>query len=97
MPDVSNNATATASGTRLAFAMLNNANDLTTRVGDIFRSTTDGDWGLLLKRIGGPILAELQKDYIFEPASMIKILHHTHAMLKVQAGTDSLASSPTVS
>jgi hypothetical protein len=71
-------------GTRFAVVMLNNSNDLTTRVGEILRNGSDGFSGLYLKQVNGPVLAYLQGDRIFEPASMIKVLHHTHAFIQVR-------------
>jgi hypothetical protein len=76
--------------TQFAAIMLNNSNDLTTRVGDIIRGATDSaiaTTGFYLKKVGGPVLAGLEDDHRFEPASMIKVLIHLHAMRQVQAGT----------
>ncbi len=64
--------------------MVNNSNELTTRVGDILRSTTDGCSGAYLKQINGPEFAGLNENMVFEPASMIKIVHHAYAMTQVQ-------------
>lgn len=70
---------------RFAVLMLNNANALTTRVGSLLRAGYDGGAsGLYLKQVQGPVLASLQANYVFEPASMIKALHHAHAMKQVQ-------------
>jgi hypothetical protein len=84
------------SGDRFAVIMVNNSNDLTTRIGDILRNGTDGVSGAYLKQVNGPVLAALNHNTVFEPASMIKILHHTHAMLQVQAGNISLDSNVNV-
>lgn len=76
---------------RFAVLMLNNANALTTRVGSLLRAGHDGGAsGLYLKQVQGPVLASLQADYVFEPASMIKALHHAHAMKQVQNGNADL-------
>jgi len=70
--------------------MLNNSNALTTNVGQILRSGTDGKTGAYLRRIGGSQLAGLQEDEAFEPASSIKIMHHTAAMRQVRLGNAKL-------
>jgi hypothetical protein len=80
----------------LAVIMVNNSNAVTTRIGDILRVGTDGDSGCYLKQVNGPVLAALQPDQVFEPASMIKVLHHTHAMLRVQAGAIGLGTNVNV-
>ncbi|MBC7772153.1 MAG: serine hydrolase, partial [Pyrinomonadaceae bacterium] len=87
---------STPNGSRFAVAMINNSNALTTRIGDILRGGTDGVSGCYLKQVDGPVLASLNPDFTFEPASMIKILHHTHAMLQVQNGSINLTSSVNV-
>ncbi len=75
---------STPTGTRFAVVMVNNSNALTTRIGDILRDGTDGFSGCYLKQVDGPVLAYLNADTVFEPASMIKVLHHTHAMTQVR-------------
>lgn len=71
---------------RFAAVMVNNSNEITTRVGQMLRSGTDGAVGLYLKEVGGPVLAALQERRVFEPASTIKALWHVQAMRQVQAG-----------
>src|SRR4029450_9774534 len=44
---------------------------------------TDGTKGWLLKR-GTSMRASQDGDYVFEPASTIKFLHHLHAELMIQ-------------
>lgn len=73
---------------RFAVVMLNNSDATTTRVGQILRNGTDGATGLYLKQVGGPVLAALQENKVFEPASSIKVLHHLHAMRQVQNGVN---------
>lgn len=77
-------------GYRYAVLFRNNGNALETRVSEILRGGTDGVRGAYLKRVNGPVLASVMGDEIFEPASMIKVLHHVHAMRRVDAGTDAL-------
>ncbi|MGE3107433.1 MAG: serine hydrolase [Phycisphaerales bacterium] len=69
---------------RFAAIMVNNSNALTTQVGDILRNGTDGTSGAYLRQIGGAEFAGLNENTVFEPASMIKILHHAYAMNQVQ-------------
>ncbi|HET7091656.1 MAG TPA: serine hydrolase, partial [Anaerolineae bacterium] len=73
--------------------MINNSNAITSRVGNLLRSGTDGATGLYLKPVGGPVLAWLQADRVFEPASTIKVVQHLYAMQQVENGSASLAQS----
>lgn len=82
-----------SSDRRFAVVMINNSNAITSRVGHLLRSGTDGVTGLYLKEVDGPVLAALQEHRIFEPSSSIKVLHHLHAMLQVQNGSASLGQS----
>lgn len=84
---------ATLFGTRYDVVMVNNSNALTTQVGNILRSGTDGVSGCLLREIGGPVLASLQSEVPFEPASTIKVLFHAHALRQIQSGNASLSTS----
>jgi hypothetical protein len=81
---------------RYEAVLVNNSNDLTTRVGDVLRNGTDGVTGAYLRQIGGGELAGLNDSTVFEPCSMIKILHHAYAMSQVQAGNISLNTPITV-
>ncbi len=76
--------------TRYAALLLNNSNAITTRVGQQLRSGSDGQVGLYLKQVGGPVLASLQHRFVFEPASTIKVVPHLYAMRQVQSGNASL-------
>ena len=76
---------------RFAAIMVNNSNEVETRVGEILRdASATAETGLYLKRVGGPVLAGLQENNQFEPASMIKALLHLTAMRQVQANTAEL-------
>lgn len=75
--------------------MLRNDNDLERRVGNVMRSASDGQVGVYLKRVNGPVLASLQGTRVFEPASTMKTLIHYYAMDQVRLGT-SLTSATTV-
>ena len=50
--------------------------DITSRVGELLRNGTDGTKGLYLKEVGGPVLASLEENWVFEPASAMKAVHH---------------------
>jgi len=80
---------------RFSAVMVNNSNDLTTRIADILDYGADGATGLYLKQVNGPTLASLQQGFVFEPASSIKVTHHLHAMRQVMMGLDDL-STPVV-
>jgi hypothetical protein len=76
---------------RYAAVMLNDSNDLTTRVGDLLRAASNtAQVGAYLKQVDGSVLADLQGDRRFEPASMIKVLIHLYAMRQVQTGAAKL-------
>ncbi|NER50911.1 MAG: hypothetical protein F6J92_30420 [Symploca sp. SIO1A3] len=68
---------------RFAVLMLNNSNALTTRIGRMLRNNTNGAVGLHLQRTNGQVLASLQSNRVFYPASTIKVLEHLHAMRAV--------------
>jgi len=64
--------------------LINNSNPITTRVGEMLRSGTDGTKGLYLERVGGSVLANLMNDTIFEPASTLKVGVHLHTILQIR-------------
>ncbi len=72
--------------------LINNSNAITSRVGEMLRSQTDGTMGLYLKQVGGPVLANLMDGFVYEPASAIEALTHLYAMRQVQAGSVSLST-----
>ncbi len=75
-------------GTTRVYAMvtINNSNALSTSIGNAMRNRTDGQVGCWLERINGSNIAYLNGDTQFEPASSMKVLHHTHAMRQVRNG-----------
>lgn len=77
-------------GTCYAYVLINNSNDITTRVGQLLRKDTDGVKGLYLKEVNGPVLANLEENWIFEPASAIKVVIHAYALHQVQLGLTQL-------
>ncbi len=79
---------------RLAVVLLRNTNDLTNDMRKHLAANSEGGaYGLYLKKVDGNVLASLQEDKAFYPASTIKVLEHVHAMRAVQAGTVSLATN----
>ena len=64
--------------------LINNSNAITTRVGEMLRSGTDGTKGLYLEEVGGSVLANLMNDYVFEPASTLKVGVHLHTILQIR-------------
>jgi hypothetical protein len=64
--------------------LINNSNAITTRVGEMLRSGTDGTKGLYLEEVGGSVLANLMNSYVFEPASTLKVGVHLHTILQIR-------------
>jgi hypothetical protein len=69
-----------------SYVMINNSNDITSRVGELLRNGTDGTKGLYLKEVNGPVLANLEDSWVFEPASTIKAAVHVYAMHQIEMG-----------
>jgi hypothetical protein len=80
-------------GTCYSYLMINNSNDITTRVGQLLRNGTDGTKGLYLKEVNGPVLANLEDGWVFEPASTIKVVLHVFAMHQVQNNLTQLTNN----
>ena len=64
--------------------LINNSNAITTRVGEMLRSGTDGTKGLYLEEVGGAVLANLMNDHPFEPASTLKVGVHLHTIQQIR-------------
>jgi len=71
--------------------MVNNSNELTTKMGGLLDYGADGSTGAYLKEVRGPVLAALQPDFVYEPASSLKVTHHLYTMRQVQFGYDDLS------
>jgi len=84
----------TGSGaTRFAVSLVDNANPQTRRMRNYMAAeATTGSYGFKLKEVDGPVLASLNENFVFEPASMLKILHATYAIRQCALGNDSLTS-----
>ncbi len=89
------NAYSGCGGTCYAYLLINNSNDITSRVGQLLRTGTDGTKGLYLKEVNGPVLASLEDSWVFEPASTIKAVLHVFAMHQVQMGAAHLTDNVT--
>jgi hypothetical protein len=75
-------------------ATLDGANAATTRVAQLLRAGgINGMQGLYLKQVGGPVLANLEESFVYEPASSIKVLAHLFTMNQVQNGSANLTDS----
>lgn len=73
---------------------LDGAGAAATRVAQLLRTGgISGVQGLYLKQVGGPVLANLEESFAFEPASSIKVLPHLYAMHQVQDGAANLTDS----
>ncbi len=83
--------TNSAGATRFAIAGVDNVNAQTRRMRSYFSSRADdGVWGFRLKEVGGPVLASLNEDYEYHPASMIKVLYATYAIDRCASNLDDL-------
>jgi hypothetical protein len=81
------------SSTCFTGAMINNSNAITTRVGNLIRNGgLTGTEGLYLAQVNGPVLANLEDDVVYEPASAIKVVADLYAMTKVEAGSVKLTA-----
>jgi hypothetical protein len=80
---------ATAAGTRYAVLLINNLDAQGTAAWQALWGAAGDNaaFGFYLKRIDGPVHQSLQGNKKFEPASMIKALHHLTAMRAVRAGS----------
>ena len=75
-----------------AFILINNSNAITSRVGQMLRSATDGTTGLFLQQVGGPVLANLMDSAPFEPAAL-KDAFRSQMELAYKAGNYKLCTS----
>lgn len=78
---------------RFSVVMVNNSNELTTKMGELLGYGDDGATGAYLKEVQGPVLASLQPNFVYEPASSIKVTHHLYAMREVMFGNDDLGQT----
>jgi hypothetical protein len=74
---------------RFTVIMVNNSNAQTTRLGSILGFGSCGVTGAYVKEVAGPTIASLNRQFVFEPASTVKALHHTHAMIQIDSQSSS--------
>ncbi len=80
--------------TQFAAALVDNADAQTRRMRDYMDAAlSDGTYGFMLKQVGGPVITDLNENFAFEPASMLKILHATYAIDRCASNLDSLSNS----
>jgi len=76
--------------------MIDNANALERTARQAFDGAPAnalGDHGFFLKEVGGPVLANMRADTEFEPAGLMGIVYHVHAMRRVATGPETLATT----
>jgi hypothetical protein len=78
---------STPGGTRYAVLLINNLDAAGTKARQaLWGPAGNAAFGFYVKRIDGSEVRSLQRDKVFEPASMLKALHHVTAMRKVYLG-----------
>ena len=83
--------TTALGSTRYAVSLVDNANQATRRLRDYMAAeATVGTYGFKLKRVGGPVLLSLNENFVFEPASSMKILHAAYAIRECALGNRAL-------
>ena len=79
----------TVGGQRRFTVIVNdNADAFNARVRRIARESKrmrDGRFGMFVKQVGGPVSVSLGADRAFEPASVMKILHHLYLHTRLEA------------
>lgn len=79
---------STPNGTRYVVLLLNNLDSAGTKARQaLWGPAGNAAFGFYVKRIDGSVARTVQPDKIFEPASMLKALHHLTAMRAVHANT----------
>lgn len=80
--------------TYYAAVLVNDVNAETTRIRNLVSNGMGSSrWGFYVKKVGGPVQINLNEHTVFEPASMIKVVHHLTAMRSIMntsetTGTD---------
>ncbi|WP_323794199.1 serine hydrolase [Nocardioides sp.] len=64
----------------------------TRRIRNLVQDDMSGSWGFYAKQVDGNVVAGLNADTVFEPASVMKIVHAVTALRDVQAGNLTLTS-----
>lgn len=84
----------TASNGNYNIVLINNANALEYRIGQMLRNGTDGTRGFILKEVNGPIQGELMPHFRTYPASTIKVLEHYYWSRRIGNGFNSQTNVP---
>jgi hypothetical protein len=80
--------------TAYAVLLINDANAETTRIRNLVSRQMTGSWGFFVKKVGAAQVMGLQPDAIFEPASMIKIVHAVRALREIQLSRTVTLATP---
>ncbi|HSV41718.1 MAG TPA: hypothetical protein VLI04_23330 [Nocardioidaceae bacterium] len=64
--------------------LINDVNNETTRIRQLVGGQMTGDWGFYVKKVGGAESVALGASNVFEPASMMKIVHVVTALREIQ-------------
>jgi len=73
--------------------LINDVNSETRRIHTLVSGQMAGPWGFYLKKVGGSDLLGISQDNVFEPASMIKIVHGVTAMRDIQLNSPTVDST----
>ena len=88
--------------TYYSVVVTDNANAQTKRIRDYilddnrgfgYSNAAGGTMGFMLKEVGGPVLASINPDFVWEPASTVKLLHAIYALWRCSLWVDSLGSN----
>lgn len=74
------------------YVLINNSNELESRIGNLLRTNSDGIRGFILKQLNGPVLGGLLENTTFYPASTIKVLEHFYWTRRINNGLNSQTS-----
>ena len=78
---------------RYTVVVNDNADAFNARVRSLARESSKlraGRFGMWVKQVGGPVSVSLGGDRVFEPASVLKTLHHLVLHTRLEAGTENL-------
>ena len=81
---------------RYTVVINDNADAFNARVRSLARESSKlraGRFGMWVKQVGGPVSVSLGGDRVFEPASVLKTLHHLVLHTRLEAGTESLGAT----
>lgn len=68
------------------FILINNSNELESRIGNLLRTNSNGARGFILREVNGATLGGILEDYRIYPASSIKVLEHFYWSNRVGLG-----------